>query len=184
MKLKPDLNSNLKLKTKVKMKSKIKVLIVLLLIPVLCLGQAKELSVFNNLIGKTWIAEGKWGDGSIFKQEISYHYDLENTIVVTKAKGFVNKEQTRFGDRNHGIRQYNTEDKKIVFWEFDVFGGVTKGTVIAEGKNIRYSYKYGDSTVTDLWEYIDDETYKFVVGNYKNNTWEHVYLETVFKLKR
>ena len=165
------------------MKQKV-LLIVLLVLPSLFFAQVKELSAFNNLVNKTWIAEGKWGDGSVFKQEISFHYDLENTIVVTKAKGFVDKEQNKFGDRNHGIRQYSKEDKEIVFWEFDVFGGVTKGTVTIEGKNMRYVYKYGDSTVTDLWEYIDQDTYRFVVGNYKNNTWEQVYLDTVFKLKK
>lgn len=154
-----------------------------LFIPMLCFGQKEALAAFNNLVDKTWAAEGKWGDGSLFKQEISFHFDLENTIIVTESKGFVDKAQTKFGNRNHGIRQYNKAENQIVFWEFDVFGGVTTGTVTIVGKNMMYTYKYGDSIITDLWEYIDDKTYRYVIGNYKDNTWKQVYLETVFKLK-
>ncbi|MCC1483272.1 hypothetical protein [Winogradskyella immobilis] len=161
-----------------------RLVILLIMFPIVCFSQTRELSIFDDLIGKTWFAEGKWGDGSLFKQEVSYSYDLEKTLVVTEAKGFINKEQTKFGNRNHGIRQYNSVNKEIVFWEFDVFGGVTKGTVTAGGKNIMYTYNYGDSVVTDLWEYIDNETYRFVVGSYKNNKWEQIYLDTVFRLKK
>jgi catechol 2,3-dioxygenase-like lactoylglutathione lyase family enzyme len=138
-----------------------------------------KLSGFNNLIGKTWKAEGLWGDGSKFKQEITLKYALDSTIIITNSKGFINPEQTEYGNRNHGIRKYDATGK-IIFWEFDVFGGVTKGTVKLEDKNILYEYEYGDSKVTDIWEYVDENTYNFKVGNYSDGKWSQVYLETQF----
>lgn len=137
---------------------------------------------FSNLVGKTWKAEGKWGDASVFKQEILFRYSLDKKIIITETKGFTNKEQTIYGNRNHGIRKYDKETNSIRFWEFDVFGGLTKGTVLLEDKNIRYIYQYGDTVVTDMWEYINDTTYKFTVGNYVDGKWKQKYLETEFKL--
>ena len=156
----------------------------IILIPFLGVGQNNQLQGFDNLVNKTWVAEGEWRNGSKFKQEVSYIFDLNNSIVVTNSKGFTNQEQTEYGNRNHGIRQYNAEKDKIEFWEFDVFGGVTKGTVQIEDKNIWYHYQYGDATISDCWEYLDDTTYKFTVGIFKDDKWEAVYLRTVFKLKK
>ena len=159
----------------------IKIIIVCLL-PLFGFGQDQELSIFNNLIDKTWSAEGQWeNNGPKFKQEVHFSFNLEGSIVIANSKGYINKEQTKFGDRNHGIRQYDQSAKAIKFWEFDVFGNVTKGTVFAEGKNIIYQYQYGDSVITDMWEYVNDSTYNFKVGSYSNGTWEQVYLSTVFK---
>ncbi|PRX55201.1 VOC family protein [Flagellimonas meridianipacifica] len=143
-------------------------------------GQENYLSFFDGLIGKTWKAEGNWGDGSKFSQEITFEYVLDGTLVIAKSKGFTDKEQTKFGNRNHGIRKYNPETKAIEFWEFDVFGGLTKGTVTTENRNIVYSYRYGESIVTDMWEYIDENTYNFKVGNYVDGYWKQVYLSTQF----
>ncbi len=154
------------------------------LVPMSIIGQANELSVFDNLIHKTWSAEGRWeNNGPQFKQEITFQFDLENTIIIADSKGFIDKEQTKFGHRNHGIRQYDKASNTIKFWEFDVFGNVTSGTVFAEGKNIIYQYKYGESVLTDMWEYVDESTYNFKVGTYNNGTWEQIYLNTVFKEK-
>lgn len=144
-------------------------------------AQENPLQVFDLLIGKTWKAQGNWSDGSKFKQEIDFSYALEGHAILTKSKGYTNKEQTQYGHRNHGIRKYNAENQTLEFWEFDVFGGVTKGTVIVEGKNLLYQYNYGESVVTDSWEYVDDNTYNFKVGNYTDGVWEQVYLETQFK---
>ena len=146
----------------------------------LSFGQDAKLSIFDNLVSKTWKAEGKWGDGSKFVQEITFSYDLDKKIVIAESVGFVDKAQTKLGPRNHGIRQFDTATNTIKFWEFDVFGGLTKGTVFAEGKNIVYQYKYGNSVVTDMWEYVDDSTYNFKVGSYENGEWKQVYLSTQF----
>lgn len=143
-------------------------------------AQENSLSGFTNLIGKTWKAEGTWADGSKFKQEIDFKYSLEKNAVITQSKGYTNKEQTTYGNRNHGIRKYDASSKSIKFWEFDVFGEVTEGTVTIKGKNLYYQYNYESTIVTDAWEYVDDNTYNFKVGNYTDNKWEQIYLETQF----
>ncbi len=156
-------------------------LLFILMIGVHLHGQKNPLSFFEALMGKTWKAEGNWGDGSQFKQDITLKYSLDSTLIIVESKGFTDKAQTQFGPRNHGVRKYNSETKSVSFWEFDVFGGVTEGTVKTEGKNIIYTYTYGSSTVTDMWEFIDDDTYNFKVGDYTNGEWKQVYLSTQFK---
>ncbi len=160
---------------------KIKIQILILLIPTLSIGQNNTHSIFKNLVGKTWKAEGNWGDGSKFSQEINFTYSLDSLIVISESIGFIDKAQTKLGKRNHGIRQYEKESKTIKFWEFDVFGGLTTGAVFAEGKNIIYQYEYGDSKVTDMWEYVNDSTYNFKVGEYVKGQWSQIYLNTQFK---
>ncbi|MEM6701036.1 MAG: hypothetical protein AAF599_21720, partial [Bacteroidota bacterium] len=131
-----------------------------------------------------WQAEDTWEDGSKFKQEITFEKGLENNIIITKSKGFTNKEQSEYGWRNHGIRQYDAASKSIKFWEFDVFGEVTEGKVWTEDKSIYYQYQYGESVVTDAWEYVDDWTYDFKVGAYVKGTWQQTYLSTQFKAEK
>nr|WP_299067550.1 VOC family protein [uncultured Allomuricauda sp.] len=143
-------------------------------------AQQNKLAIFDNLIGRTWIAEGNWGDGSKFKQEIEFQYDLDSALVLTNAKGYTNKEQTAYGTRNHGIRKFDMETNSIKFWEFDVFGGLTEGTVKNKGKDIIYTYSYGESVVTDYWEYVDSNTYNFTVGAYEDGKWKQQYLTTQF----
>lgn len=143
-------------------------------------GQQNKLSLFDNLIGKTWKAEGKWGDGSKFKQEIEFKYSLDSTLVLTDASGFTNEERTVYGHRNHGIRKYDEQSDTIKFWEFDVFGGVTEGTVTSKGKDIIYTYAYNESTVTDYWQYVDAHTYNFTIGDFENGQWKQKYLSTQF----
>lgn len=147
-------------------------------------AQTTDWGAFEHLMDKTWVAEGKWGDGSPFKQEIQFTFDLEKQLIVTHTKGFTNQEKTKFGARNHGVRQYDAVTKSYRFWEFDILGGVTEGTVVLKDKNLFYQYKYGDYSLTDAWEYVDDKTYKFTVGIYEDGTWKQRYLETVFKLKQ
>ena len=143
-------------------------------------AQDHPLSAFENLIDKTWKASGKWGDGSKFQQEITFQYSLNKSIVIASSIGFIDQEQTKLGPRNHGIRQYDKASNSIKFWEFDVFGGLTYGTVIIEEKNILYQYEYGGTLVTDLWEYVDDNTYHFKVGIRKEGVWDQVLLSTQF----
>ncbi|MEM1321912.1 MAG: nuclear transport factor 2 family protein [Bacteroidota bacterium] len=142
------------------------------------------LSVFDPLIGKTWKAEGRWGDGSVFKQEITFRYGLDKQVVYADAQGFVDEQRTQWGKRNHGIRRWDAQDQVIKFWEFDVFGGLTEGRVFSQGDSIYYQYNYGEgdqqSLVTDAWEKIDDQTYAFKVGQYENGVWKQVYLDTRF----
>ncbi len=160
---------------------KIRIQILFILFPIIVIGQDTKLSMFQNIVGKTWKAEGSWGDGSKFYQETYFHYDLDSLIVLAESTGFVDLNQTKLGKRNHGIRQYDAISEEILFWEFDIFGGLTKGSVFQDGKNIIYQYKYGDSKVTDMWEYVNDTTYNFKVGEYKNGNWSQIYLTSQFK---
>ena len=160
---------------------KIIIQLAVLLLPILTYSQTSQLSIFDNLVGKTWQAEGNWSNGSRFFQEIRFEYSLDSAIVTSESIGFVDAEQTKLGKRNHGIRQLDKESNIIRFWEFDIFGGVTMGSVSVEGKNLLYQYDYGDSKLTDMWEHIDDSTYNFKVGEYLNGHWSQVYLSTQFK---
>lgn len=143
--------------------------------------QEKALSIFEPLMGKTWEAHGNWRNGTKFKQEVTFEYSLDSTLVITRSKGFTDQEQSRYGDRNHGIRKFDNDNNVIEFWEFDVFGGVTHGEVVQDGKNILYHYRYGESRITDMWEFEDHGTYNFTVGEYSNGKWKQKYLETQFK---
>ncbi|SEL15205.1 hypothetical protein SAMN04487910_1873 [Aquimarina amphilecti] len=158
--------------------------IIFILSPKLLSAHESKLVIFENLINKEWKAEGKWGDGTIFKQETIFKFDLDNTIIIAKSKGFIDKKQTKYGSRNHGIRKFDAKTKTIKFWEFDIFGNLTEGTVIINGKNILYQYQYGDSMVTDMWEYVDDNTYNFKIGNYVDGIWKQIYLETQFRAEK
>ncbi|MDA0197089.1 MAG: hypothetical protein O2887_19275 [Bacteroidetes bacterium] len=157
-----------------------KLIVLFFLIPMGLFAQENPLSIFKPLENYIWNAEGKWGDETLFKQEISLEFSLQDKIVKVDSKGFTNMEQTQFGLRNHGIRQYDVNVKKIRFWEFDVFGNITEGTVEKNGKDIIYKYDYGGTFVTEMWKYIDKLTYDFIVGVYENGEWKQKFLETKF----
>ncbi|MCR9250063.1 MAG: hypothetical protein NXI20_06540 [bacterium] len=150
-----------------------------------CLASAQDnpLSKFDNLMNKTWVAEGTWGDGSKFKQEMSYSYGLGEQIVIAKSKGFINQDATEFGDRNHGIRKFDKESGKYLFWEFDVFGGTTTGEILFQDNSVIYVYEYGGSVISDVWKYVDEKTYDYSVGNWVDGKQSQVYLKTQFVLK-
>ena len=135
---------------------------------------------FENLIDKTWHAEEYWDDGGHFKQTVTFSYDLEGTIVIAKSQGYVDEHQTVYGDRNHGIRKWDAANKQFTFYEFDVFGGVTTGTIRFEGKNIIYSYEYGGLHLEDRWTYLDDRTYRFEVVSVSKEG-DKTYLSTTFR---
>ena len=139
------------------------------------------MDIFKPLEKYTWKAEGNWGDGSKFKQEIELSFSLQGNLVEVESMGFTNSEQTEFGMRNHGVRQFDKESGAIRFWEFDVFGGVTKGTVKGEDRNLVYVYEYGGATVTEMWIYKDPKTYTYIVGMHENGKWSQKFLETEFK---
>ena len=143
-------------------------------------AQQNPLSAFQPLIGKTWKAEGNWGNGTQFKQEVTFSFDLNKSVVVAKSKGFINQEQSQYGDRNLGIRQYDPASKEIKFWEYDVFGGLTEGTVELKDQSFYYHYEYGGTNLTDAWEFINDSTFHFKVGLKEGESWKTVYLETQF----
>jgi len=156
------------------------VVLLLLLIPMTIFSQNSELSMFDNLVDKKWKAEGTWENGTIFKQEIEINYSLDRMIVLTNSKGFIDKEQIKFGLRNHGIRMFDKKSDSVKFWEFDIFGKLTEGVVLSIEKNIIYQYAYGNSFLTEMWEYVNDSTYNFKIGSYENGVWKKLYLTTQF----
>ena len=155
-------------------------LLITTMVTITCYSQKTHLSEFDNLVTKTWKASGNWQDGSKFEQEVCMYYSLDSAIIIVNSKGFIDEEQTIFGLRNHGIRMYDKKADEIKFWEFDIFGGLTEGSVFAEGKNIVYQYSYGDTFLTEMWEYVDDSTYNFKIGVYEDEIWMKIYLATQF----
>jgi len=155
-------------------------ILIVFLIPVIGFSQNKQLAMFDNLIGKTWKADGNWNNGSEFKQEKTFEYSLNSTIVIVNTIGFIDQERTKLGKRNYGIRQYDKKSGTIKFWEFDVFGGLTTGIVFTKGRNLFYQYEYAGSQITNMWEFVNDTTYNFKVGIWKNETWEKLLLDTQF----
>lgn len=144
-------------------------------------AQSNPLEAFAQLNGTSWRAEGAWSNGQKFKQEATFEMVLADKTVKVTSKGFTNQEQTEYGIRNIGYRQYDAPTGVIRFWEFDVFGGVTEGEVMINDRDIWYKYQYGESVVTDAWEYIDDFTFKYTVGEHNSQKWTAVYLETEFR---
>lgn len=152
----------------------------ILLLPQYAQSQLTSLDCLRDISDYQWHAEGTWGDGSPFEQTISFEYSLDSQVIHVRTLGFVDNEQTLIGHRNQGIRVYDATIGKVKFWEFDVFGGITEGTMTCEGKDIVYTYNYGGTVVTDMWSYINDSTYHFTVGSRKNVEWSQKYLETEF----
>lgn len=142
-------------------------------------SQKTELSSFENLIGKTWKAEGKWGDGSKFSQEVYFEFTLDSSLVISNTKGIVD-DTHKLSPRSHGVRQFDKASNSIKFWEFTFDGAKTFGNVVFDGKNIIYQYRYKEAILTDMWEYVNDTTYNYKVGNYMNGIWIQTYLNTTF----
>ena len=150
--------------------------------------QEQSFQVLSQLIGGKWLAEGQWSNGSPFKQEMIYEWGLNHTIIKVKTYGTTDHETGAFGLRNEGIRAWDATQNKLLFWEFDVFGGITSGHCLIEGQNIYYEYVYsqnGESnTFRDAWTRIDENTYVYKVGIYKDEQWKAVFLESSFKRVR
>ncbi|MEO0340994.1 MAG: hypothetical protein AAF242_17510 [Bacteroidota bacterium] len=161
-----------------------RILILVLILSSSNLWSQQDLTTsFQPLLNKTWIASGQWGDGSAFEQTIHFKAAVEGQVILTESYGFIDQEQKKKGHRNHGIRKIDPETGALVFWEFDVFGGVTTGNLEVKDKDFIYQYQYGETMVTDYWEYIDYQTYNFKVGQFEDGEWKQVYLTTQFKEK-
>jgi len=48
-----------------------RIFILIFLFPILVIGQENPLEIFKPLENYIWNDEGKWADGSLFKQEVS-----------------------------------------------------------------------------------------------------------------
>ncbi len=143
--------------------------------------ESSLIKAFQPLLHKTWVAEGQWGDSTLFKQEISFTQGLEGNLVITESMGFVDQAQTQWGERNHGIRKWDESCQCIRFWEYDISGGITEGKIAVEGNNLYYTYDYGGTSVTDAWVKNDNMSYSFTVGTMENGSWKQKFLETEFR---
>lgn len=150
----------------------------------LCLGflavAQNPLLAFDHLVNKTWKTDTQWENKNAFFQEVTFEYALDSSLVITKTKGHINKEQTQIGERNFGVRQYDQTKKAIYFVEYDIFGGKTEGFVRVQNKNLIYTYTYGNVELTEKWIYINPTTYTYKIGIWKDGTWETLYLESQF----
>jgi hypothetical protein len=92
-----------------------KILLIIILFPFISIGQKLELSNFENLIGKTWKAEGNWGDGSKFIQKIACNYSLDSTLIITKTKEQIDNKSSQVSPRSYGFRQYDKKSNTLNF---------------------------------------------------------------------
>ena len=96
-------------------------------------------------------------------------FALNGSLVKSYTKGFINPERTEFGERSFGVRQFDEQSGKIIFWEYDILGGSVEGEIRIDGKNLYFIYKYGESTLADIWEYKDEKKYAFSVVSFEND---------------
>lgn len=143
------------------------------------IAQDNPMAVFDNLVGSTWVSEGKQLGGFDGKTEAVFSWGLDQKIVHVKT--YTTDPQTKaFGLRNEGVRAFDAAEKKIAFYEFDKFGGITAGTVIVDGRDLHYEYEYQGLTLRDSWIYVSEDEYQFVVGTWENGDWTKKFHETIF----
>ncbi len=141
----------------------------------------------QNLIGGTWKLNATWNDGSPHKLHIEYRLGLNDAIIKTKTYGNIKEIGYEFGLRNEGIRYLSNQTGLKTFYEFDVFGSLTKGDIKYDGKNIYYTYEYfskeNKTVITDGWEFIDSDTYNYSIGIYdfKAKKWVQKFLNAQIK---
>lgn len=143
--------------------------------------QSTKLVAFENFMKGRWEMKGSWPNGQKFRQVQQFEWGLNRHIIKVKTWGTVNQKTGNFGLRNEGIRTWDTHKKQIVFWEFDIFGGITQGTCTIEGKNMYYDYSYQGKTFRDSWVYIEPNKYAYKVGIYTKGQWQKVFLASTYQ---
>ncbi|HAS43791.1 MAG TPA: hypothetical protein DCS93_25140 [Microscillaceae bacterium] len=139
------------------------------------------LAVFEVFTTGKWEMNGTWGNGKKFRQTQIFKWGLNKKIMKVQTYGTVNQKTGAFGLRNEGIRAWDAQKKQIVFWEFDVFGGITQGTCTVDGKNIYYDYPYMGKNFRDSWVFVHANKYAYKVGVYENGKWGKVYHESYYQ---
>lgn len=140
---------------------------------------------FEALMNANWKAEGKWKDGTPFKQEVSYSWadDEESVNMVTNS--YLDTTFTDFGKFSTAVHTWDTLTNSIKFQVKDIHGNMIEGNVRTKVKTIMYEYVYlGENDVktymTDALIWIKPDKYMFKVGVMKDDEWQEVYLETYF----
>ena len=143
--------------------------------------------LFAPLIG-TWETKGKWKDGTAYHQEIIVATELTRNIFTAKTQDYIDSKQFDDARRNFGIRAWDKKEQKMKFWEFDVFGGITTGEILFEGRDIYFVYDYPEKDGTprkmaDAWIFVDKDTYSFSIGIFKDGKLDRVFLTSIYKRK-
>ncbi len=142
-------------------------------------AQNNPVQIFENFIDGYWLSEGKQMGGHDGKTEKYFEWGLNGKMVKVKTHN-TNPETLEFGLRNEGVRFWSAEDSLVHFYEFDVFGGITKGIVTIENQNIHYDYEYQGYKLRDSWIFIDENTYKYIVGVWEAEAWKQKFYEGEF----
>ncbi|EAY31667.1 hypothetical protein [Microscilla marina] len=140
-----------------------------------------QLAFFEHLTQDKWEMNGDWGNGKKFRQIQVYSWGLNKRIVKVQTFGTTDPKTGAFGLRNEGIRAWDATKKQVVFWEFDVFGGITQGTCTVEGNFLYYDYTYQGQSFRDSWQKISPNAYAYKVGTYKDGRWLKVFLSATYK---
>lgn len=158
---------------------------VLTLNPTMAQEKASPLQAFENLVGGTWKADGAWESGIPFKQKKKYKWGLSGKIIKAKTFGIIGEESKEFGLRSEGIRAWSKEASGVKFWEFNIYGNITMGTITIDGSDLYYHYTYdfgrGPTELTDAWIFKSKDRYEFIIGIFKNDKWQKKYLTTEMK---
>ncbi|NOU59452.1 hypothetical protein [Marinifilum caeruleilacunae] len=146
------------------------------------LAQMKtSLEKFNHLVEGIWLSEGEWSNGQKFKQEVDFEWGLDHKIVKVQTYGTIDPKTQEYGLRNEGVRAYNAKDSMIQFWEFDIFGGITKGVCYFEGENLHYEYDYHGEKLKESWIYVDQDHYDYQIASLKDGKIEKIYMKSSYK---
>ena len=140
---------------------------------------------FEPLMNATWKAEGKWKDGTPFKQEVSYSWAEDHESVNMVTNSYLDTTFTDFGKFSDGVHKWDTISNSISFHVKDIHGNVIDGKVRTKVKTIMYEYVYENELgvktyITDALIWVKPDKYMFKVGTMKDDVWEEVYLETYF----
>lgn len=149
-----------------------------------CQEEQSPLQALKPLLGGTWVTKGKWKNGADFHQEVTFRRELSGNLITSETKDLIDSKSFEDSVRNYGVIGYKKEKTEIVFYNFDVFGGITEGTITTSENNIFFTYDYAiDGVVqslTDAWLFIEKDKYEFRVGILKNGTWEKVFISNTF----
>src|SRR5688500_18896145 len=100
------------------------------------LTKEEAYKVYSNYVGGKWETKGKWKVWTDFHQEITVETELTKNIFTARTRDYVDSKKFDNSQRNYGIRAWDSQEQKMKFWEFDVFGGINTGDVIIDGNDI------------------------------------------------
>ncbi len=147
-------------------------------------AQSNPLAPFDKLVGGTWLVDGTWPDGSKFKQEFFFESSLGGKLIKVQTMGTIDPKTKAYGLRNEGLRSWNPQDSTIMFWEFDVFGGLTRGLVTINDADFHYDYQYENMNLRDSWIFVNEDEYQLVISSVKDGKVDQVYQKSQIKRVR